>query len=467
MLRLLMVFLSLMFMLILPASSSQIVEVCPNPYGSDDAEYVIVNATTFCILDDGEGRTQISSTGTVIVAKNTTAYELTFGKKADIQFSRGFALSNEGETIRLLEGGKVVDEFTYKRPDEGIVFFRSPEGWDFRYQDWTSLSPVKDSTRIRVIVSPASYCLRGGSIWLASYTFTDSRVVKGNVTLFLDASPAGGIPIEELEVAKRYKTYFLSSPSYKNFHYKFAVVDGRKVVVTTENWKWDKRGFIVEFESEKAARLLKNVFQHDMLYSSQPGKAGGPKAGYSMGAGKIKEFNCRIEVFVLPDYNPLFDFISKARQRLYIEVPYMDFRWFDDSTPLLDAILKAARNGAEVKIILDSEHNKEKNERTLEFLKSIASKEGLEIDGRLSRIPLHGKLVISDSDTLITSANFNRYGLKLNREAGIILYGKDVSDWLAEQFMNDWEGENSAYLIPAIVILSIAIVIAYKAMAKR
>ncbi len=465
MLRVLVISLLFMSVFLLPVSASRIVEVCPNPYGSDDAEYVIVNATAFCVLDDGEGEVPINSTGIVVVAKNITAYELTFGKKADIQFSKRFALSNEGETIRLLEGGKVVDKFTYK-PKEGMIFFRTSKGWDFRYQDWTSFSPVDVLTRIKVIVSPASYCFRGSTIWLASYTFTDLRTVKGNITLFLDASPVGGIPVEELEISKRYKTYFLSSTSYKNFHYKFAT-DGKKVVITTENWKWSKRGFIVEFESERAARLLKNVLLHDVRCSSQPGKAGGLKADYSMGTGKIREFESRVEVFVLPDCNPVFDFISKARQRLYIEVPYMDFTWFDDSMPLLDAILKAARNGTEVKIILDSEHNKERNERTLEFLKRIAIAEGLNIDGRLSRMPLHGKLVISDDDALITSANFNRYGLRLNREVGIILYGKDASEWLAGQFMSDWEKENPGYLIPAIVILSIAVVVAYKAMAKR
>ena len=400
-------------------SASQIVEVCPNPYGSDDAEYVIVNATSPCILDDGEGKIQINLTGIVIITKNKTAYRLSFNRSANIEFSHGFALSNNGETLYLIENGEVVDRFTYKRAEDGIVYFRTPEGWDFRYQDWTSFPPVEDHVVCRVIVCPTSFCFEGEDVLLASYTFTDPRVVKGNVTLFLDASPVGGIPVEELEIAKKYRTYFLSSPSYKNFHYKFAV-SGNNVVITTENWKWDKRGFIVELSSEKAASLLKAVLEHDKMYTSKPSKVGGLRGNYVMGAGISKEFTCDVEVFVLPDYNPIFDFISKARQRLYIEVPYMDFRWFDDSTPLLDAILKAAKNGAEVKIILDSEHNRERNERTIEFLKRIAETENLNINAMLSRIPRHGKLVISDSDVLVTSANFNRYGLKLNREVGII-----------------------------------------------
>ena len=451
---------------VLPASASQIVEVCPNPYGSDNAEYVIVNATSACVLDDGEGKIPINLKGLVIITKNKTAYRLSFSRSADIEFSKSFALSNNGETLQLIENGEVVDEFTYKRAEEGIVYFRTSEGWNFRYQDWTSFPPVEDHVVCRVIVCPASFCFEGEEVLLASYTFTDPRVVRGNVTLFLDASPAGGIPVEELEIAKKCRTYFLSSPSYKNFHYKFAV-SGSNVVITTENWKWDKRGFIVEFSSKKAANLLKAVLEHDKMYASKPSKAGGLKGKYVMKAGISKEFSCDAEVFVLPDCNPIFDFISKARQRLYIEVPYMDFRWFDDSTPLLDAILKAARNGAEVKIILDSEYNGEKNEKTMEFLKNIAEVENLNMDAKLSRIPLHGKLVISDGDVLITSANFNRYGLKLNREVGVILHGEDVSDWLALQFMKDWKGEDSSYLLPAAIILALAIVIAYRAMAKR
>ncbi|AEA46915.1 phospholipase D-like domain-containing protein [Archaeoglobus veneficus] len=460
---------------IVPVSASQIVEVCPNPYGSDDVEYVVLNATSFCTLDDGEGSIQINLTGIVVVAKNATAYEIVFGKKADLEFSGRFALSNEGETIWLRENGKVVDEFTYKKPGEGIVYFKTPSGWDFRYQDWTSFTPAVDFVSGRIIVTPAAYCVEGYEIWLASYTFTDLRSAKGNLTLFLDASPVGGIPIEELEIAKKYRTYFLSSPSYKNFHYKFAVVDGNKVVITTENWKWDKRGYIVEFESEKAAKLLKNVLQHDMIYSSEPGRAGSIKGSYSAGIGKSKEFSGRIEVFVLPDYNPIFEFISKARHRLYIEVPYMDFRWFDDSTPLLDAILKAARNGADVRVILDSEHNREDNEKTTDFLKRIAETEDLKIDARLSPVPLHGKIIISDDDILITSANFNRYGLKLNREVGVIIHDKETGDWLAERFIEDWGGngrdvkdsEDVLYVLLSIALLAVAVVIAYRAMGKR
>jgi len=35
------------------------------------------------------------------------------------------------------------------------------------------------------------------------------------------------------------------------------------------------------------------------------------------------------------------------------------------------------------------------------------------------------------------------------------------------QFMKDWKGEDSSYLLPAAIILALAIVIAYRAMAKR
>jgi phosphatidylserine/phosphatidylglycerophosphate/cardiolipin synthase-like enzyme len=73
-------------------------------------------------------------------------------------------------------------------------------------------------------------------------------------------------------------------------------------------------------------------------------------------------------------------------------------------------------------------------------------------------------MVVSDDKCMLTSANFNKYGLKLNREVGVVIYSKEASDFLADQFMEDWraEGFGAIYAIPAIILLAFAIFIAYK-----
>jgi phosphatidylserine/phosphatidylglycerophosphate/cardiolipin synthase-like enzyme len=308
-----------------------------------------------------------------------------------------------------------------------------------------------------------------------------------DIEVYLDADPTGGVPLEEAEVVESLvkagsEVHFLKSTSIKNFHYKFAVIDGKKVVITTENWKWSNRGYIVEFESKKVADFLKKVVENDTMYESEMGKVAGIKGAKVAKGGKTFRFKGKVEVFVLPDCNPIFDVMSESRERLYVQVPYMDFEWFN-GTPLLDSILHAARNGADVKILLDSRYNAKENGKVADFLNEIGRKEGLRIEAKLmDGLTLHAKMVVADGKCVVTSANFNRYGLKLNREAGVVIYSKEASDFLAEQFMSDWNGEMSDLsevngrinvtredaicTIIAVAMLTASIAIVYRAMKK-
>ncbi len=472
------------------SSASQLIEVCPNPYGDDGAEYVKVFCDSECTISDGEGSIAVNRTGVVVIAKNSTIFYSTFGYSPDIEFSGRFALSNSGETVLLFENGSIVDSFSYGKKgfnylDDGVIYYRENDSWDFRYQDWTALKSVEDEVVGRVIVSPADYTIDAEKeLVLVSYTLTNFNIIglakKGvKVEVFLDAEPTGGIPLEEVEVVRELRragarVHFLESSSLKNFHYKFAIADGERVIITTENWKWSNRGYTIEFESKKTANLLKSVLTHDMRYESEMGKIGSVKGTKGLkSVGKDFRFSGRVEVFVLPDYNPVFDIISKSRERLYIQAPYMDFRWFN-GTPILDSILQAARNGAEVKILFDSGYNSRENQKIADFLNEVGRKENLKIEAKLVESnrfdSLHAKMVVADNECIITSANFNRYGFKLNREVGLVIYSKEASDFLAEQFMDDWNGFSNEsgfnYVIPAVLLLVISIVITYRAMKK-
>jgi len=466
----------LVLILFLSNAKGQIIELCPNPYGDDGAEYVKVECYGNCTLSDGEGL--INFNGTITAAKNAGVFQKTFGYYPDVEFPSKFALSNSGEEIFLYRDGVLIDSFAYgkelKYLDAGVIYFRNGSNWEFRYQDWSSFQPAFDDVGGKIIVCPCAYEPNANNeILIASYTITDFRLAdlkkRVDVEVFVDASPVGGIPFEEIEILRDINAHFLESKSIKNFHYKFAVIDGKKVVITTENWRWNKRGYIVEFESEKVSNLLKNVLEHDLKYEGDAGKIGGIKGDEEGFDGKELNFEGKIEVFILPDYNPIFNLISNAKQRLYIQVPYIDFEWFNN-TPLLDSIIQAAMNGAKVRILLDSKYNVERNEKIVNFLNKLGEERNLDIEARMMRnIQLHGKMVVSDDKSLITSANFNKYGLKLNREIGIIVYSHEVSDFLSEQFFDDWgedEGYILIYTIPALVILSISIAITYRAIRR-
>ena len=457
---------SLLLVLLLvatPVEASRLLEVCPNPLNSE-AEFVKVYVDSNCTLSDGEGNVTLNRSGTFYVAKNRTDFFESFGFYPDYEFEGRFGLSNRGEEIYLIQNGKIVDSFGWKNADKGLIYYRTQNGWDFKYQDWTNFSPVEDHVSGMVVVSPTKYKIKAESLVLASYTLTDSSFIDcNNVTIFLDGNPVGGVPMNEMIVAKRYNVTFLKSSSYRHFHWKFAIADGDKVVITTENWKWNKRGYIVEFESDKIANFLKSVLNHDKIYATEVGKFGKPKRSFkALKNGDELKFNSRVEVFVLPDCNPIFKTINSAKRRLLIQAPYMDFDWFWKDKPLLDAVINASKH-ADVRIILSSDEI-----ATKRFLEDLAEVENLNLKVK-TMDNLHGKMIVADDVAVITSANLNKYGLKLNREVGVVIYDKKVADFLAEKFDEDWgtkRGENY-YLIAAMIVLTTALILTHALIRRR
>ncbi len=438
-----------------PAEASYLLEVCPNPIDAK-AEFVKVSVDSNCTLSDGEGNVTLNESGTFYVAKNKSAFFKSFGIYPDYEFKGRFALSNGGERIWIIQNGKIVDEFGWKNADRGLIYYRTQNGWDFKYQDWTNFSSVEDYVSGRIIVSPTKYKIKADSLVLASYTLTDPSFIDcDNVTIFLDGNPVGGAPINEMILSGN--VHFLKSSSYRHFHWKFAIADEDKVVITTENWKWNKRGYIVEFESDKIANFLKSVLNHDRIYETEIVEFGKPMHNFkTLKKGDELRFNAKVEVFVLPDRNPIFNLISSAKRRVIIQAPYMDFEWFWNDRPLLDAITNASKH-AEVRIILSEDEI-----ATKQFLEDLAKAENLNLKVKTTE-NLHGKMIVVDDVALITSANLNKYGLKLNREVGIIVYDAKVADFLTKKFEEDWGGkkQENSYLILTAIALAIALILVH------
>ncbi len=456
-------------------ASAEILEVYPNPF-DERLEYVKVRVNSSAYLTDGEGYVNFSSPGIYYAAKDPKLFKKRYGIDA-IPFGKRFALSNSGEEIRLYEDGKLVDTFDYANiyRDEGLIYYRGEEGqWDFRYDGWSDFSSVSDVVSGKIVVTPADLSFSGEEAVMTSYILTRCSFDFEKGILLLDASPAGGLPespcLKELKSKDNFSVLFLSSPVYRNFHYKFAVIDGSRIIITTENWKWDKRGYVVVFESGKVAEYLKEVVRNDLQFRSEAvsGSDYTWKSRSRVESGSFRknlEFAAEVEVFVLPDYNPVFDFIASATERLYIEAPYMDFEWFEgfgvaensDASPLLKSIISAARKGADVVIVLG---DSKRNRKVAEFLESVAEKEGVEIQVSLTDLKLHGKAVVADDRLLITSANLNKYGLKLNREIGIIINSRDASDFVAEIIRKDASGGGDVDGNPLIPLIAFVALIA-------
>ncbi len=420
-------------LLILLAAS--LIEVCPNPYGDDGAEYVKFYCTSHCLLTDGEGRIEADK-GLHIATRDPEDFRNHFGGEADLTFTHGFALSNRGEEI-CVEDDESRDCLFYGRDlaivDDGIVYFRNKGEWDFRYEDWSNFSCVSDVVKGRITISPTDYLLEGGNWTVASFTYSSPYTPK---ELFVDASPPS-LPCRELDISN---THFLASESYRNFHYKFAL-NGKRVVITTENWRFSKRGYIVEFESLKISKTLYRLLENDARYStSRPDSCSTWKRVGGEGKGRSMEFVANVTLFILPDCNPVLDFISSAKHRLYIIAPYMSLDWYSKGG-LRGAIREAVDNGAKVEVVMDKEYA---SREVAEELRNMGV-EVMLIDN------LHGKAIVADDKALITSANMNVYGMKLNREIGIIIDSPEVADFVASSFTNHYSPFD--LLVPAVAFL--------------
>lgn len=209
-------------------------------------------------------------------------------------------------------------------------------------------------------------------------------------------------------------------------------MDGRTVIISTENWKKSNRGFFVEFESEKLAEQLLRLVESDLRYSTKSGKTSdlSGKNGYYMNSEQM-EFEGNVTLYILPDSNPVFDLISSLEVKLLIEVPYMRLIWFGTDNSL--ELIKKACSKAKVKILLDSKHSAERNEKIAKFLNSLDCDIEVKLIALKGFDSLHGK-IYSDGRCLITSANFNEYGLKLNREIALLMEG-EACGFLKSSFM--------------------------------
>jgi len=428
-------------MILLVVCTPKILEVCPNP-NDPNAEYVKVLANSDCKLSDGEGTMSLMN-GTIYVAKNSTAFKRSFGFEPNMTFKNGIALANQRDEIFLIEGNRVIDEFEWTHAKKGAIYYRTPSGWDFRFEDWTNYSTVSDFVNGTVIVTPCGFVLRSKSAIVVSYTINDPNTIDcDNVTFYLDANPVGGAPIVERFLPN---VHFLKG-SYEHFHWKFALA-GDLVVITTENWGWNKRGYIVEFKSHKVASFLRSVIEHDSRYESTPKRFRKFKRWKGLDGGRSFRFNSKVKVFVLPDRDPIPNIVRSAKRRLLLEAPYIGLR----GNPLLEAIPK----GVDVKVLVSDENSRI-------ALKDFARIRGLNLSVRTMR-GLHGKMIVADDVVIITSANLNEYGLKRNREIGVIIYDKRIADELSKIFEKDWNGDNDTiYLIPATILLIAALALANK-----
>ena len=278
---------------------------------------------------------------------------------------------------------------------------------------------------------------------------------------------------------------------YSYIHAKYAVFDGRRTVVMTENWKesgvptdptYGNRGWGILVEDPSLGAYVTDIFNSDwnsshpdiFPYSPDHERYGDPVNGFVLNESTI-EGNYRphfhpVEidgpVNITPVMSPdtsllsgsgIIKMLNEAKETVLAELFYFDTGWDQNGlsgpNPYLEALIDAARRGCHVKVLLDSsDYDQDQvpdNEPSMEYLRELADNEDLDIETKLFDTAMtnlakhHNKGLIVDSGyVLVSSINWNINSITNNRELALIIESEDVSAFFHDVFMSDWENND-------------------------
>jgi phosphatidylserine/phosphatidylglycerophosphate/cardiolipin synthase-like enzyme len=257
----------------------------------------------------------------------------------------------------------------------------------------------------------------------------------------------------------------VSHRPYRYHHEKYCVMDGERVVVTTENWSissfpyrssdgYGSRGYGVVVESSGMARALLSVFDHDLRTSARMFDPGSTEpielpALPAPGPPSPRPVACEATLLVGPeDWGPdlrgLLDIVDGAEGTIFLELAYLDIWWGGSVSPVVEALLSASSRGVEVRLVLDPGPEGE-GRAALEDLHALAAQRGVSgIRGVLGRgLPdaarVHAKVAVIDGRTAIMgSLNWAWSSVARNREVVVVLEGAGVVSPLLEVIEEDW-----------------------------
>ncbi|MCB0018175.1 MAG: lamin tail domain-containing protein [Anaerolineales bacterium] len=405
-------------------------------------------------------------------------------------------------------------------------------GKQVRYPGWDSdqfQQPVTISSQaaLTVAIAPdnsfdlflAEISAATDSIQAESLTFEHVGIANAlvaaagrgaTVTLLLEGGPAGGLTDQERYVCQQLEAaggacwFMVNDPAqdvfdrYRYLHAKFMIIDGRRVVLGSENLSprslpddqkgdgtWGRRGVFFATSDPALVSQLSAVFQADFApalhqdlrrWSATDPVYGAPPADfkpellnggitYTVRFSAPVQFQAPLSLTLLqapdnmlhPDAG-LLTHINEAGPGSVIRVMQLNERphWGpSNSTSLadpnvrLEAYIAAAQRGARVRILLDAYFADPSdplgNQATCAYVHKIAMAEHLDLScllGNPAGLGIHNKMILIDnpagSYAIVGSVNGTELSHKGNREVALLVQSSEVHDYLAMMFDWDW-----------------------------
>jgi len=363
--------------------------------------------------------------------------------------------------------------------------------------------PSVQAATVETFVSPDSSfpALSGfigkanSSLFIASYTFSSPEITqmlidkKSNgveIGLIVEKSPAGGM--SEYQVAALCALYVknitvvLYDGPLRYMHAKYIIMDGRSAFITSENLgysgfmpggEYGNRGWGAIVDGETVGELLE-IYNEDIAdsvpFTCQPGKyvlnKWDPAGAYSPSFERNIYTDQKVDLIYSPDsLDELLSLINSARKSIDVEEFYIYTHWGSPTydsvesspNPLLEALIDKARDGIEVRILLDSSYynmDEEKsvsNYNTIIHVNNISENEKLPLEAAAMDLDFHGLstlhnkgIIVDGNKVLVSSINWNENSVMNNRETGIIIEG-DAAGYYKGIFEHDWKSALKIY----------------------
>ncbi|WP_298667123.1 phospholipase D-like domain-containing protein [uncultured Methanofollis sp.] len=534
------------------AGAFQIVAFCPDTYltGEPDEYFVLEGSGSPGGIEvtDGEGSVRFPEgstvNGRVVVAREAAGYLRAHGSLPDYEvvgtdatvpdmLRRGdFRLANQKDSITLIVGGAVVQEVGWPEDvaaRQGQVHTLVDGGWDPRpfFIGQSDFAPrTFENVTVTLFVSPdCSYEVLSEAVASAReridvnvYEFTHPGIAEMlagaagrgvDVSVLVEGGPVGGISAEEKGVARMLADHGVTvmmmetagdaHARYRFDHAKYMVVDGRGVLVTSENFKesgipetgeWGNRGWGAWVEDAGVAGYFAEVYRADCTGGDiVPAPQGGGLAetgggGYEVRFAPETVHGARVTPVLAPDTSGLVrQMIAGAEERVLIEQAYITNSTVGGANRYLAEAINASRRGVAVQVLLDSAwfnvEGEKDNDEMAAWINGLARREGIPMEARcidlaaagLEKVHTKG-VVVDNRSVLVSSINWNDNSPDFNREAGVIIEHPAAAAYFARTFAADWEagtraGGDAGFDYRIIAALGVVVLFAAVYVARR
>lgn len=430
--------------------------------------------------------------------------------------SKSFALADAGDDLVLTRNGAAVDSVCY-----GTVK-NTPEGWKGEpvkiksgsyllrispidtdsAADWTASKPgymnleFNPDSPFQCTVTPFTFPECDGipiydaiygakrTVDISVYQMTSANMVAllcelerraVEVRVLLEGDVLGGDRSEEYSLMKsltnaggEVRLINDNLPGnyerYSYVHSKYAVIDGERTIVTSENWTGRNlgtgicnRGWGAVIDSGDFAEYMTKIFEHDYktefgdvktLESTYPGlwpypgnlTYSRPDSGYS-----VQPYAASLVPAVSPytSLEAMKYLMDGAERRIFSQ--QMDlgssFSNLAAESPL-KWMASAADRGLDCRFILDATISKDNAEKAVNMINATTSVRAVTIKGGDGFNLTHNKGVIADGKVWVGSVNWTDNSFRNNREVAVILSSPEVTEFFLAAFMKDWKANS-------------------------